>query len=448
MAHLVRITTIRHACPRTGKRVPASTPGAVASSTSSRKWYGQGIPGQPPTKRVPLASDKSVAARMLDNLVRDAERGAADLPDADAARLPLAALLLEFEADMLLGLASKARASKRVPSAEQVRMTAQRIRDILTGCKFVAVASLNASAPAKLATYLTRRAALPRSAGGFSSQSAEFYRMAAKRFAWWLSVRRRCPVRPDLFDDVPAHDAGGNRVHGRRAIAPAELGAVFGTTRGSKHRRRGLSGEDRYSVYLLALTTGFRANELAKLERTSFLLDLDPPIVQLWARSGSKTRGARQPIPAGVAAHFREYLPSRPAKGPIWPGDWANKTADMLRDDLAEAGVEYAVDAGDGDRFLDFHALRHSYISALAAAGVGPKELQVLARHTDPTLTLAIYTHASAENLSGAVERIALPAAGGEGQGGARSATLSSMSRAELETACAVLMGVVRALVG
>jgi integrase len=443
MAHLVRITIVRHLDPVTGRRVPAGTSGAVIKSVQSRKFYGQGIPGQPPTKRVPLAGDKATAQRMLDNIVRDAERGAADLPDADAARLPLATLLAEFEADMLLGLASRARASKRVPSTDQVTLTVQRIRDILAGCKFTAVASLNASAPAKLAKYLARRVALARKDGGFSSQSAEFYRMAAKRFAWWLSVRRRCPVRPDLFDDVPSHDAEGNRVHGRRAILPVELAALLGTTRVSKRRRRKLAGEDRYSVYLLALTTGFRANELARLERTSFLLDFDPPIVQLRSRPGTKsTRGARQPVPVSVANHFREYLEKRPAKGPIWPGDWANKTADILRDDLKEAGVDYRFDGGDGDLFLDFHALRHSYISALAAAGVGPKELQVLARHTDPTLTLGIYTHATAGNLSGAVERIALPA-NGEEQGG-----IPSMSRAELETAVAVLMGVVRTLAG
>lgn len=444
MPSIIRIRITRHACPTTQRRVPAGTPGAVVSHILSRKYYGQGIPGQPSAKRIPLASDRQTAQRMLDNLVRAAERGSADIPDPDASRLPLATLLVEFERDLALGLASRARASKRTPSAEQVTLTVQRIRDILSGCKFTSVSSLNASAPAKLATYLNRRCALPRDAGGFSHQSAEFYRAAAKRFSWWLSVRRRCPVRADLFDDVPAHDPKGNRVHGRRAIVPAELARLLTTARSSAVSIRCLAGEDRYSVYLLAITTGFRAAELASLDRTSFLLDLAPPIVQLRGEHAKSRRAARQPIPVGVASHFREYLPSRPTKGSIWPGSWRENAAAMLRADLVEAGVVYQLDSGDGDKYLDFHALRHSYVSALAAAGVGPKELQILARHTDPTLTLGIYTHATAGNLSGAVERIALPAA--ERQ--AKTVTFASMTRGELETACAVQAGIILAMLG
>ncbi len=450
MAHLVRVKIVRHTDPKTGKRVPAKTPGAVAKSLNSRKWYGQGIPGQSPTKRVPLATDKSVAQRMLDSLVRSAERGEYGMPDADAGKLPLGTLLSEFERDLSLGLASKARGSKRrTPSAEQVSLTVQRIRDVIGGCKFTVVGSLNASAPAKLAKYLTDRTALPRDAGGFSVQSAEFYRAAAKRFAWWLSARRKCPVRVDLFDDVPAGNPRENRVHSRRRIGAGELPSLLAVTRASLRPYRGLAGEDRYSLYLLALTSGFRANEIARLERTSFLLDdLDAPIVQLRAKTNTKTRGARQPIPLGVAEHFRAYLPTRPAKGPVWPGTWSERPAQMLKKDLRAAGIDYAVDAGDGERFLDFHALRHSYISALAEAGVGPKELQVLARHADPGITLGIYTHASAGSLSGAVERLALPA--GKGGGGATGAgtTLAGMSREELEGTIIALACVVRTLSG
>lgn len=44
-------------------------------------------------------------------------------------------------------------------------------------------------------------------------------------------------------------------------------------------------------------------------------------------------------------------------------------------------------------RVADFHALRHTYITNLATAGVSPKTAQTLARHSTITLTMDRYTH-------------------------------------------------------
>ncbi len=63
---------------------------------------------------------------------------------------------------------------------------------------------------------------------------------------------------------------------------------------------------------------------------------------------------------------------------------------DMLKADLAEAGIVYRDDAG---RVVDFHALRHTFISNLAAGGVHPKTAQTLARHSTITLTMDRYSH-------------------------------------------------------
>ena len=56
----------------------------------------------------------------------------------------------------------------------------------------------------------------------------------------------------------------------------------------------------------------------------------------------------------------------------------------MLREDLAAAGVPYRVETPEGPWFADFHALRHSYLSALVSSGANPKELQELARQATP----------------------------------------------------------------
>lgn len=44
-------------------------------------------------------------------------------------------------------------------------------------------------------------------------------------------------------------------------------------------------------------------------------------------------------------------------------------------------------------RHVDFHALRHTFVSGLARGGVHPKIAQALARHGTIGLTLDHYTH-------------------------------------------------------
>jgi integrase len=62
----------------------------------------------------------------------------------------------------------------------------------------------------------------------------------------------------------------------------------------------------------------------------------------------------------------------------------------MLKADLEAAEIPYVDDAG---LFADFHALRHSFISMLAAGNVHPKLAQRLARHSNINLTMMRYTH-------------------------------------------------------
>jgi hypothetical protein len=95
--------------------VPPVRPGAKKVKEKDPRWYAQGLPGWPPKKRVALATDKAAAKRMLDQLVRDAERGRAGLPDAAAGRRPLADHLDDFAKAAGLGLASRSRGSKRPP---------------------------------------------------------------------------------------------------------------------------------------------------------------------------------------------------------------------------------------------------------------------------------------------------------------------------------------------
>jgi hypothetical protein len=104
MASLIRIAKVRYI--KDGKRVPNGTRGAKKVRKKTAKWYGQGIPGYPPKKRFPLATDKTAAQRMLNDLVRDAEQGRAKVPNQAEGRKSLVEHVAAFQADLAIGLGS------------------------------------------------------------------------------------------------------------------------------------------------------------------------------------------------------------------------------------------------------------------------------------------------------------------------------------------------------
>ena len=77
--------------------------------------------------------------------------------------------------------------------------------------------------------------------------------------------------------------------------------------------------------------------------------------------------------------------------------------ARMLREDLQEAGIN-PEDNGQGK--LDFHSLRHTTGSLLAASGVHPKVAQSIMRHSDINLTMSRYTHVFRGQESQAVAKL------------------------------------------
>ena len=75
----------------------------------------------------------------------------------------------------------------------------------------------------------------------------------------------------------------------------------------------------------------------------------------------------------------------------------------MIRADLADAGIDYVDDAR---RYVDFHSLRHTTGSLLAASGVHPKTAQKIMRHSDINLTMSVYSHTFKGQESEAVAKL------------------------------------------
>ena len=177
---------------------------------------------------------------------------------------------------------------------------------------------------------------------GASPKTIREYVVAVRAFCRWLVEDDRLERNP-LAKLKPGKGRSGDR-HKRRALTRLELQRLLAATRSSPRVSRGLSGEDRFWLYVVATSTGFGAGELASLTPRSFDLGAHRPVVHLLPEDSKNGEGAEQPLPAVILGGLRVYLSARDRLALVWPGTWAASPVDILRPDLAAAGVPYVVE--------------------------------------------------------------------------------------------------------
>ena len=460
MASLFRPWIVRYKLAN-GKRGKKGDPGAKKRRERSAKWYALYRNAAGDWKRKPLAADKSAAQAMLHDLVNRAERqraGRIDVFEPHFQR-PLA----EHLGDYTQALQAKGNCT------EHVDLTVSRIGAVLDGCRFVRLSDLSASAVAMFLAdarqtgiaVIDRKGKPVVDVDGrpkrrtISIGTSNGYLTAFKGFCRWLVKDRRMPDNP--LAHLSALNAKTDVRRERRPLAADEFAAFLEAARAGKPFR-GLSGESRSMLYLVAANTGLRASELASLTAASFDLTGDPPTVTVEAAYSKHRRRDVLPLRADLADRLCPLLSTfdseaagvphnerstkgdpeaetsgeRKPKRHMWAGTWAEKSAKMLRRDLKAARAKWLKDArSDGERkrreqttwlcyvdeagrVFDFHALRHQFITNLARGKVHPKDAQALARHSSITLTMDTYTHLGIREFAGALDALpALPTMGG-----------------------------------
>jgi len=352
-----------------------------------RKWYGRYNDADGVERRVPLCEDKAAAQTMLADLVRKVDRVRAGL--VDPAEEHLDRSVQEHLADYRASLEVKARDEKHV------RDTVRTIRRITTACRFHVLAELQRGND-QFEQYLAVRME-----AGRSHRTINADLVAVRSFCRWLISRQRMHLDPT--SGLERLNVDEDRRRQRRALTEDESRKLLQATLASKRDFRGLSGPDRALLYLVAQRTGLRRKELVSLTTKSFDFSIEPAAVALEAASSKHRKVDVLPLTTDVAAAVRDYLLGKAADAQLWPGAWWRRAAEMLRCDLAEAGIE-PVDA-EG-RVLDFHGQRTTFITSLARAGVTPALAQRLARHSDINLTLGTYTRLHIGDLAGAVDKL------------------------------------------
>lgn len=398
-----------------GDRVTKDTPGAVKITKESQVYYGKYRNKDGKRVCVPLCTHKKASDEMLAKLITDAKMRSLGLGDPFEAhrRRPLIDHLEDFERALHARAATK----------KHARQTAKRVRELIEGCRFLFLADVQ---PSRAADWLASK----RKAGELSAATSNYYLREARSFFAWMVKDGRIGSNPL---QVLAPIKSEKKVT-RRTLSEGEFAELIAAASKGKPVRN-VSGPDRAILYLVAVETGLRASELASLTPESFDLAGDRPTVTVEAAYSKRRRQDVQPLRAGLVDRLRPWLAGKPARCLLWPGGpggWANHAAKLIREDLRalnearRQGDKKAAEVPYRDRrglVFDFHALRHQFVSNLAAAGVAPKVAQTLARHSTITLTMDRYTHLGASDTREALDRLpelpngkAAPASNARGQ--------------------------------
>ena len=177
----------------------------------------------------------------------------------------------------------------------------------------------------------------------------------------------------------------GREVYIRRALTDDEI-------------IRLLDAADEYRiVYLTALTTGLRRGELAKLRWVDIHLEAARPFINVRASISKNHKTAtmflRQDVADGLLAIARTDIDRV----------FAMPDRKRFKAHLAVADISAKDKTG---RVIDFHALRHTFITSLSKAGVSPRVSMELARHSQIDLTMRVYTDAGMLGTADAVNSL------------------------------------------
>lgn len=330
-------------------------------------WYIDYFDENGVRRRVKGCLDRAATEQIARKLESDVElrrRGVIDARDdayAEHEKRPVVDHLDEFRADLL------ARGNTEKHAAQHA-MRAGRVLEMAE------IKRLGELTPSRVQEVL---AALGR--GGLSLGTLNHHRAAVRGFTRWLCKDGR--LRHDPLAGVVGYNAKEDRRHDRRTIGVEELRRLIAAAEaGPMHRR--MSGPARALCYRLAVATGLRYAEIQSVTPASFAFDSDPATVTVAAGYTKNGEPAALPLPADVASDLRAWVSGTADDGPVFP--LPNRGADMLKVDLAAAGIPYRDASG---LVFDFHSLRCQTATLADQAGCSPRVVQKLMRHSTLELT-------------------------------------------------------------
>ena len=359
--------------PQTGER----------ETHNCMKWYIKYRDAQGIVRVVAGSRDKQVSKRMASQLETEVENE--KLGIRDEFKQHRQRCLLEHLSEYEAFLQDQGR------TAAYVATTVQRVQSVLDHGKMKITGDVSLSGVQSALAALKKR--------GRSVASCNHYSTAIKMFMNWMVKDQRIAVNPLL--GLSKANVQTDRRHVRRPLTEKELKQLLDTTAIGPDRL-GMTGEQRVVLYLFAVNTGLRRNELGSLHPKSFNLNSDPPTVTVEAKDSKHRRKDVLPLRQDVAEIIRGHISTTPIGESLFPIS-GKHSAEMLAADLRNSGI---AKSGDDGQVLDFHSLRQTFITNLSLANVSPQMAMNLARHSDINLTLNTYTQIGMADQSKAVESL------------------------------------------
>ncbi|NLX21940.1 MAG: tyrosine-type recombinase/integrase [Phycisphaerae bacterium] len=348
-------------------------------------FYGKVTVAPYVQRRVRLCSDKGVSGGWLQALQTAADRVAAGEPARMDTLRGIPRRILES-----LGLVSKLAEARGTTWADHVAAYVGELQRRGLSPKYCSNARMYLSEVGKACGWRSLRDVARPSWSKYiearegSPRTRNTILATVRTFLAW-AIDNEYMDKDPLAKVKPADQSDPTRV--RRAFNDEEIRAIL--THGQRHE----------VAIRLALSAGLRWAEVRALEWRD--LDLGPrPHVHLRPAATKSKRGDVLPLPLPLAALLE-------ARRPIGAAPTARVTVPPHRDTwlriLKRAGVPYLDNEG---RIAGFHSLRKTFVTDLQRAGVAPRVVQALARHTDPGLTHGTYTDLSLLDTFGAAQSL------------------------------------------
>jgi len=310
-------------------------------------------------------------SRWLENAPPALKVRLADVGIIDGTRVSAAKPLVELLGDFTRHLEAKERTAKYVGECKAM------LRRVFGECRFTVWSDIT---PGKMEVYLKGLRN-----EGLSVRRSNGYLTALKSFARWMIDTGQASESP--LRGLRKLNEKTDVRRERRAATPDELRRLIATT-ATSGESFGMDGQERSLLYRFCAETGLRANEARSLTAGDF--DLDGLTVTVPAGYSKHRETDTVPLREELVEALRGHLSGKLPTGKAFGGSYSrltDKTAEMLRHDLEAAGVAYIDEHG---RVLDFHGLRHSFVTNLSHAP--SRVAQSLARHKTSAMTDR-YTH-------------------------------------------------------
>jgi integrase len=232
---------------------------------------------------------------------------------------------------------------------------------------------------------------------GRSAQTCNHYRACIRALGRWAWKTGR--LGEDPLVGLTGFNAREDRRHDRRTISLDELHRlILAAEQGPKYNR--MTGPARALCYRLAASTGLRYSEISSIVPESF--DWESSSVRVEAAYTKNGEVAELPLPGDLVDDLKVYMTTLEPGVPVFPLPGPGKGAVMLRADLKAAGIPYRDVSG---LVFDFHALRCEMATLADLAGVSPRVVQKLMRHSTLELT-GRYTRPRAVDIKSAASML------------------------------------------